>query len=144
MRKGIFAGALFVSVLSGIAASVFSSPLKSIRSYSQQKYYTFTLNSSNFSFLPTSAGTGQSDVNNSPRTSSGNPIIIAYGQSFRSGSRIRMTKNSGYLSNVTAMTGLRAITVALPSGRANLSIGNAYNSYSTTVEITNGMRYEVE
>lgn len=111
---------------------------------SQQMPYLFVLNSSNFDFLPSSSGSGQSDLSNSPKTKNGNSIIFAYGATFKSGSRIRMVKNSGYLANVTPLTGLKAITIDIPSGRANLSYGASYGNYSANIEISNGMRYDID
>lgn len=143
MKKKLLLTFLSMSVLAISAVTLLSAPTDFVPGYSQQKPYSFVLNSSNIGFLPSTAGTGQSDVNNSPRTQYGNPIIFAYGSAFKSGSRIRLVKNSGYICNFSQFSGLSAITIDISSGKANLSYGSSYSNYSSTIEVTDGMRYEI-
>ena len=144
MKKGLFFVTLsaFIGI---VAAYVFQATPNGIRTTSyQQQPYTFVLDSTNNGFLPSASGSGQSDASNSPRTANNNPIIFSYSSAFKSGSRIRMVKNSGSIANVTPFSGLRDITIVISSGRASLSYGSSYASYANSLEIASGVRYEID
>ena len=143
-RKNIFfIIALSILTCAALTFSFISSPNGFVKGYTETKYYTFVLDNTNYDFLPSSMGSGQSTNENSPRTTNGNPIIFSYNSTYKNASRIRMYKNSGSISNVTPFSGLRAITVQIPSGSATLSYGSSYSNYSETINITNGVRYEI-
>ena len=112
--------------------------------HSTQSFYTFVLDKNNYNFLTTSASSGVTNDSNSPRTNGGSPITFSYGYARRSGSRILLTQNSGYLANQTPFTGLRSITVNMPSGKANLSYGSSTSNYCDPIQITNNVRYEID
>ena len=117
---------------------------KTLLASSHQQPYSFVLDQSNFEFLPIAAGSGTSTESNSPKTSNGNPISFNYVSTFRSGSRIRMVKNSGYVRNVTPFTGIKGITITIPSGTASLAYGKTYDNYCEPITVTSGTRYEVD
>ena len=146
MKKKLIVLLSLIFTSSLVVVFLFKSPSKSIqRVNSQQEAYTFTLNSSNNSFLPTSSGSGQSTQDNSPRTSNNNPIIFAYTNAYKYSSyAVRLYKNTGSISNVTPFTGLRSITIVNPSGQVTLAYGNSYGTYSDPITVTSGMRYELE
>ena len=129
-----------------VVAFLLKTPISKIQSVSsQQNAYIFTLDETNNSFLPTSTGSGQSNNSNSPRTTNNNPILFAYVNSYKySTYAIRMYKNSGSLANVTPFTGLRSVTVNIPSGSVSIAFGSAYQNYDDPITVTNGVRYEVD
>lgn len=143
MKNRLYVAALVVAVgmVAVFSAHPSSSTIHKISSY--QEPYVLTLNSSNYSYLPTSAGTGQSTASNSPKTKNGNAITIGYSSAYRYGSYIRMTANTGYICNVSAITGIKAITVTMPQGAAKLSFGNTYGTYCDPIAITTNVRYDI-
>ena len=144
MKNRLFVGIAFAAVGLIAAFSICPSSKTMAKTVSYQDPYTLTINSSNFSFLPTSSGTGQSNASNSPKTKNGNPITIAYSSSYRYGSYIRLAANTGSISNASAITGIKAITVTVPQGAAKLSFGNSTSSYSDPIAITTNVRYDID
>lgn len=145
MNKKIAIASIIFSGVLGLAISVATirSPFHKLESVSNT--YTLTLNSSNCKpFLPGSAGQGQSTNDNSPRTTDGNPIIFAYNAASNSSTNAaRLTKGTGWLANVTALSGITAITVEYSSGQLSLSYGSSYSNYGDTINITTATRYEI-
>ena len=145
MNKKIAIASIIFSGVLGLAISVATirSPFHKLESVSNT--YTLTLNSSNCKpFLPGSAGQGQSTNDNSPRTTDGNPIIFAYNAASNSSTNAaRLTKGTGWLANVTALSGITAITVEYSSGQLSLSYGSSYSNYGDAIEITTATRYEI-
>ena len=106
--------------------------------------YTLTLDSSNCGFIPATRSIGQSNDSNSPVTSKGNPIIFSYGYAMKkNGYAMNIQAPSGYISNVTALTGLFSISVNYTGGQCQLSYGNSYNNYVSSMNIQSGVRYEI-
>lgn len=143
MKKKLFLLFSSLVALVIVMSLFFSAPADVLKTSSQQNAYSFVLDLSNFGFLPTSSGTGQSTESNSPKTNNGNPITISYSNAYRSGTRIRLVKNSGYISNVTPFTGLKAVTVQIPSGTCSLYYGSSYGNYTGSIQVNSGVRYEI-
>ena len=133
---------VFVSI--AIVFSFVSFPNGFIRGYATPKYYTFVLNGSNYGFLPYNSGSGTSTEANSPKTTNGSSIIFNYANANGRNSRIRLTKNTGYICNVSPFSGLRAITVNIAGGNALLSYGSSYSNYGDEFQISNNVRYEID
>ena len=132
-----------VSLLAALLLKPIQNKMQSVSS--QQNAYVFTLDNSNNSFLPTSAGSGQSTNDNSPRTTLNNPINFSYGNSYRYGSiAIRINRSGGYLSNVSPFSGLRSVTINVSSGNATIAFGSTYQNYGDSISVTSGVRYEVD
>ena len=145
MKKGLFAVSLSIAVLFGVAFSLTSTPLRFLLGHTDQKIYTFVLDKNNFQFLNTTASSGTSTADNSPKTTSGALITFSYYLARRNSSRILLpTANSSYIANSTPFSGLKAITIALASGKAKLSYGSSYNDYCSPIEVEKNVRYEID
>ena len=142
-------GALFAFALSLLGASlVISVAANTKHSFTKLESkigaYTFTLDSANSDFLPNSKGSGQSDESNSPRTSNNNPISFVYNDaSQESGYAGKLFTPNGYLANYTAFSGLFSVTVNYDNGALSLASGSSYSNYGSQIEITSGVRYEI-
>ena len=147
-KKRLFQITSLITLSLSLVGALFikTKPELALKVNSNQPAYTFTLDSSNNGFLPTSAGSGQSNESNSPRTSLGNQITFAYSSAYRySVYAARINKNTGgYIANVTPFTGLRSISINVSSGNVTLSLGSSYSSYGDPISVTSGMSYEVE
>ncbi len=145
-NKKYIVHAILSSLLFSLAVilSFVTSTNSVVRSYSESKVYTFTLDNSNYGFLPTSSGSGTSTQVNSPRTSNGNPIIFSYTNAQQRNTRIRLAANSGALANNTPFSGLRAITIKTYSGAVSLCYGDSTSSYCDPIQVTSEVRYEID
>ena len=111
---------------------------------SETEGYTLTLNTTNCGFVPSSRSTGQSTTSNSPVTSKGNPILFSYTSAMKpSGFAMNLSANTGTIANITPLTGLFSIVVNYSGGECQLSYGNAYSSYTGSLNIQSGVRYEM-
>lgn len=143
MNKKIISAISLSLVATSLVVALVTTKHSYNRLESKSNYYTFTLDSSNSSFIPGSRGSGQSDASNSPKTSNNNPILFAYGNASRYSNHIGKFATNGYLANYTAFSGLTSVTVTYTNGTLSLSSGTSYGSYGTQIEITSGMRYEI-
>ena len=146
MKKKVFLLTTLMGTVSVLAALLIKPATSRIQSVSShQNSYVFTLDNTNNGFLPTSTGSGQSTNSNCPRTVNNNPINFAYTNSYKySTYAIRMYKNSGSLSNVSPFTGLRSVTIQIPSGSVSIAYGSTYGTYGDPITVTSGVRYEVD
>lgn len=143
MKKYAWMGLATLAVTLAIAAAATVDknlyPLES-----ETEGYVLTLNTNNCGFIPNSRSSGQSNNNNSPTTSKGNPIIFSYAYAMKpSGFAMNLNANNGYIANVTPLTGLFSVLVNYSGGECQLSYGNAYNSYTGSINIQSGVRYEI-
>ena len=146
MNKKLVAVSVISSVVLGLTISLVSAKSTPKKIESLLNGYTLTLDSSNCSFLPGSSTNtiSQSTEENSPRTTNGNPIIMAYNNASKSTGNVgRFTKNTGWIANVTALSGLYSVVVNYTNGKISLSYGNSYSSYGSSIELTSGTRYEI-
>ena len=137
----------FITLSLSLVCALFlaHTPRTLLRTNSTQSSYVFTLDSSNNGFLPTSAGSGRSANDNSPRTSQNNPIIFEYSSAYKSGNRIRINKNTGgYVANVTPFTGLHSLVINIPSGNVTLSLGDSFSNYGSPISVTSGTTYDID
>ena len=141
-KKRVLLLTTLITVLLSLVCSLLlinTNNINPVKSNSLVGTYTFTLNNSNFGFLPTTAGNGQSTNSNSPKTSNNTPIIFSYNSTFRDSARIRMNKNTGaYIANVTPFSGLRYLSITIASGQATLSLGNSYSNYGSPITVSKG------
>lgn len=143
MNKKVIAGISLSLLATSLVVALVTTKHSFDKLNSQFNGYTFTLDSTNSGFLPGSRGSGQSDESNSPRTTNGNPIIFAYGNASRYSNHVGKFATNGYLANYTAFSGLSSVTVTYTNGALSLSTGNSYASYGSQMEITSGVRYEI-
>ncbi len=137
---GLFS--LAVLLLGVVTVTTFNKTLVPLES--EMESYSLTLNSSNCNFIPNSRSSGQSNNSNSPTTTKGNPIIFSYSNAMKqSGYAMNFNSSSGSIANVTALTGLFSITVNYDGGECQLSYGNIYNNYVSSMNIQSGVRYEI-
>ena len=144
MNKKVFA-AVGLSILGlGLVVSLVTTNNSFQKLESKFGGYTFTLNQSNSNFLPNSKGSGQSTNSNSPKTTNNNPILFAYNNASKlSGYAGKLYTGTGYLANVTGFTGLASVTVNYENGSLSLASGSSYSNYGESMEITSGVRYEI-
>ena len=143
MKKLTWIGAFSLITVLGVAMMVTLNKNFSPR-VSDADSYSLTLNSSNCGFIPTSRTSGQSNSSNSPKTSKGNPINFAYTYALKQGSyAMNLSANTGSIANITALTGLFSISVNYSGGQCQLSYGNSYNDYVSSLNIQSGVRYEM-
>ena len=141
-KKMIFAISLSLVATSLVIALVTTKPHFN-KLESKFNGYTFVLDSSNSGFLPGSRSSGQSDETNSPRTTNGSQIAFAYGNASKYSNHVGKFATNGYLANYSAFTGLTSVTVTYTTGALSLSTGNSYSNYGTQIEISSGVRYEI-
>lgn len=137
---GLFS--LVILLLGVVTVTTFNKTLVPLES--EMESYSLTLHSSNCNFIPNSRSSGQSNNSNSPTTTKGNPIIFAYSNAMKqSGYAMNFNSSSGSIANVTALTGLFSISVNYDGGECQLSYGNSYNNYVSSMNIQSGVRYEI-
>ena len=106
--------------------------------------YSLTLDSSNCGFIPDSRSSGQSNNSNSPTTSKGNRIAFYYTYAMKqNGYAMNLNGSNGSIANVTPLTGLFSVLVNYVGGQCQLSYGNSYNNYTSSINIQSGVRYEI-
>ena len=143
MNKKLACIAMLSLTITGLTVSLLTqqNPVKKMESLVNG--YTLTLNSTNGSFLPDSKNSGQSDNNNSPRTTNENPIIFSYTNMAKASNRFGRMYTNGSLANVTPLSGLHSIIVEYSSGSISLDYGSNNSTYGSSMSVTSGTRYEI-
>ena len=112
---------------------------------SETEGYVLTLNSSNCGFVPNSRSSGVTTSSNSPSTINGNSIIFSYSNIMKqNGYAMNLNASNGSIANVTALTGLFAVTVNYTGGECELSYGSSFDNYVGSINIQSGVRYAID
>ena len=143
-KKLIISFVLSATIMGMVVALINAKETEVIRkTESQFNSYTLNINQYNTSFLPASKGSGQSDDSNSPTTINGNPIHFSYTNAMAQSDYAAKVYRDGTFANVTPLTGLVAVTVTYTGAQMSLSFGDSTSNYGESINITSGIRYQI-